>query len=161
MHLLQCRLLGDQAGAGVGGNADHRKGLACGGALDGVLLNQSCLVPTYESYVCALSSGRKCRRVFICVGCADRVSAASQLTNPGGFKQPPKSQVRTVWSQGRPQILCSPLCGEAAIARKEERYPFGRRLGSQFRDSSTIKKKTKNRDSKDLVCILRSRKVGS
>ena len=102
-------LVGDQAGAGVGGNADHRKGLACGGALDGVLLNQSCLVPTYESYVCALSSGRKCRRVFICVGCADRVSAASQLTNPGGFKQLPKSQVRTVWSQGRPQILCSPL----------------------------------------------------
>ena len=94
---------------GVGGNADHRTGLACGGALVGVLLNQSCLVPTYESYVCALSSGRKCRRVFICVGCADRVSAASQLTNPGGLKQPPKSQVRTMWSQGRPQILCSPL----------------------------------------------------
>ena len=66
---LMCRLVGNQAGAGVGGNADHRKGLACGGALDGVLLNQSCLVPTYESYGCALSSGRKCRRMFICVGC--------------------------------------------------------------------------------------------
>ena len=83
--LSQCRLVGNQAGAGVEGNADHRKGLQClrrGGALDGALLNQSCLVPTYinyESYVCALARGRKCRRMFVCVGCADRVNAASEL----------------------------------------------------------------------------------
>ena len=86
LHLLQCRLIGGQAGAGAGGGADHREGLASGGALGGAPLGQPCLVPTYGGYVCALANGRGCRRVFICVGCADRVSAASQLTNPGGFK---------------------------------------------------------------------------